>query len=189
MKYVFYYLQNYGEEEKKDIDLAKHYHYQIWSPGLFELFPKGNFDSKSGLVKSKFNKTILCWRFLYYLILNHVFSIFIIYRNNNIVHYTVILSKSVKFPFMGKYDIQFGPVWTHPNERKKGLMKFALYSYIKISNKKDRKYWWVCRENNNVSRIAIEKKGFNLYGIGTKKSILPLGVLGRFTIEEIKNKQ
>ncbi|MHC2995788.1 MAG: hypothetical protein IBV53_09840 [Candidatus Atribacteria bacterium] len=37
-------------------------------------------------------------------------------------------------------------------------MKFDLYAYIKMSNKKERRYWWVCRENNNVSRIAIEKK-------------------------------
>lgn len=189
MKFAFYYLQNHREEEEKDIDLAKYYHYQIWSPGLFELFPKGNFDSKSGLVKLNFNKIVLYWRFLYYLILNHVFSIFIIYRNNNIVHYTMILSKSFKFPFMGKDDIQFGPSWTHPDERKQGLMKFALHTYIKKFNKQERKYWWVCRENNTVSRIAIEKKGFNLYGIGTKKSILPLGILSRFTIEEIKNKQ
>ena len=189
MKYVFYYLQNYREEGEKNIELAKHYHYQIWSPGLFELFPKGNFDSKSGLSKSKFNKLIFQWRILYYLIWNHVFNIFIIYRENNIVHYTMILSKSIKFPFMSKEDIQFGPSWTHPDERKQGLMKFALHTYIKISNKKDRKYWWLCRENNNISRIAIEKKGFNIYGTGIKKSILPLKILNKFVIEEIKNRQ
>jgi len=188
MKYVFYYLQNHREEVEKNIKLAKHYHYQIWSPRLFELFPEGNFDDKSGLSKLKFNKFIFQWRILYCLIWNHVFNIFIIYRENNIVHYTMILSKSIKFPFMGKYDIQFGPVWTHPNERKKGLMKFALYSYIKISNKKDRKYWWVCRENNNVSRIAIEKKGFNVYGTGIKKSVLPLKILNKFVIEKINQK-
>ncbi len=27
-----------------------------------------------------------------------------------------------------------------------------------MSNKQEREYWWVCRENNSVSRIAIEKK-------------------------------
>ena len=188
MKYVFYRLQNDREEVKKNIVLAKHYHYQIWPSGLFELFPKGDFDSKSGLSKQKFNKLIFQWRILYCLIQKHVFNIFIIYRNNNIVHYTVILSKSIKFPFMGKDDIQFGPCWTHPNERKKGLMKFALYTYIKMSNKKERKYWWVCRENNNMSRIAIEKKGFNIYGTGIKKSLLPFKILNKFVIEKINQK-
>jgi hypothetical protein len=188
MKYIFYYLKNY-KEEGKNIDLAKHYHYQIWSPGLFELFPKGNFDSKSGLSKLKFNKLIFQWRILYCLIQKHIFNIFLIYRNNNIVHYTMILSKSIKFPFMSKEDIQFGPSWTHPDERKKGLMKFALYTYIKISNKKERKYWWLCRENNNVSRIAIEKKGFNIYGTGIKKNVLPLKILSKFVIEKINKDQ
>ena len=75
MEYIFFYLQNYKEEEKKNIDLAKYYHYQVWSPRLFELFPKGNFDSKSGLLKLKFNKLIFQWKILYCLIQKHIFNI------------------------------------------------------------------------------------------------------------------
>lgn len=41
MKYKFYYLQNYKEEEKKKIDLAKHYHYQVGLRNYLNYFQKG----------------------------------------------------------------------------------------------------------------------------------------------------
>lgn len=170
-KYIFYICSQ--SHTVSSPDLPSGYQLKIWRPSIFELIPKG-------LPKFPF----ILWSIMHYLKLfsNSNYNIFLIYYNNVIIHYSGVLPKHFKYPFMDENDIQIGPCWTHTEHRRKGIASYALRKIVETYKKPGCKFWYITREENIPSKEFIESLGFLKYGIGFKKSRLRIGALSHFYI-------
>jgi|SRR3989344_3597520 len=171
-KYIFY-INHSGKISGKS-DLPAGYYLKIWQPSILGLSPKG-------LPKFPF----ILWSIMHYLKLfrNSNYRIFLVYYNKRIVHYSVVLSKHFKYPFMDNDDIQIGPCWTNIEHRRKGIASYAIKKIVEAHKKSGRKFWYVTREENIPSKKFIESLGFLKYGIGFKKRRGGIGALGYFFLE------
>ena len=80
-------------------------------------------------------------------------------------------------------DLQIGPIWTQENHRGKGIASYAIQKILEAYKKQNRRFWYIVREENSISRQFIERFGFTAYGKGIKKKRFGLGVMGSFIIE------
>jgi hypothetical protein len=65
-------------------------------------------------------------RILWYLITFGRMRIFYILDGKRVVHYSYILPKNFRFPFMDSCDLQIGPCFTNPDFRGQGFYTQAL---------------------------------------------------------------
>ncbi len=168
-KYIFYIHSL--DEIVSGSDLPEGYSLKIWRPSIFELIPKG---------LSKF--PFILWSIMHYLklFINSNYNIFLVYCNKEIIHYSGVLPKHFKYPFMNNNDIQIGPCWTHTEHRRKGIASFVIKKIIETYKKPGCKFWYITREENIPSKKFIESLGFLKYGIGFKKNKFGIGALGHF---------
>ena len=147
------------ESESK---ISENYKLEVFTPSIFRIIPRGFC-----------NITAIYFWILYLLKIlrgRESYSIFLVYQkeSNKLIHFTFVLSKSLKFPFMGKYDVNIGPVYTDINFRGRGITRFVVNSILQIYGIK-RTYWWITSESNTISQIVAEKLGFTLVGYGKKE--------------------
>lgn len=108
------------------------------------------------------------------------YRIFYALHEGKIVHYSVVLPKFFKFPFMNPGDLEIGPCWTHGEYRGKGIYPFVLASILRTLRKQGRSFFIFSDENNTASQKGILKAGFTRCGTGAKK-----GKLGIYTMETL----
>ena len=173
-KYIFY----LGEPQKiilSDENLDNNYNLSIWRPKVYKIAPKG--------AARPF--VLLCfiwWIFHYFRIFaNSNYCIFVIYhiKTGKMAHYSVVSPRYFRTSFMGKNDIQIGPIGTDDVHRRKGLANYAIQKIIEFYRNKDINFWYLAREENIASRKCIENFGFIMYGEGIKK-----GLFKKFSIEK-----
>ncbi len=169
-KYIFY----YGKPSNLPIarNLEAGYSFKIWRPKIYEMWPKGLFFSIS-----------VVWWLLHILRIfkNSEYKIFLIYYNNKeVANYSVVLPKYFRTPFLGKNDLQIGPVGTAENHRRKGLAFSTIQKIFEFYKDRNIKFWYVARKENEPSLLLAEKIGLKKYGEGAKK-----GILKKFIIEKI----
>lgn len=82
-------------------------------------------------------------------------------ETNELMHYTYVMKKSYKFPFMEKNDYMIGPSVTIDNFKGRGVFGFALaYAQNKIlSSNKDANFIALIRDDNFSCHKGIEKIG------------------------------
>jgi RimJ/RimL family protein N-acetyltransferase len=98
------------------------------------------------------------------------------------VHRTLIFPPYFRFPFMASDDLQFGDIWTHPDERGQGLADTGLSLAIHHAWRPGRQLWYLAEETNQAScRLAI-KSGFHLAGCGRRTRRLGLKIFGQFVV-------
>ena len=114
----------------------------------------------------------IIWWFFHYLRVfkNRDYEIFIVFCGKRLVHYSVAMPPSFRFPFMSKNDIQICNVWTHPKYRRKGIATFACERIISSKIRQDRKFWYIAKDDNTASVKTAEKIGF--YKSSTGKWII-----------------
>jgi len=138
-----------GELDHK-LTLAVDYKIQIFVPTVF----------RKGLDKAELIK-----RNIWYLITLGKYKIVYIMHGNKIAHYSYIIPKNFRFPFMKKGDLQIGPCYTYPSYRGKGLYADALKYIFSIFSDEDRVFWIYTAQNNEASRHVIEKSGFEFQNL------------------------
>lgn len=160
MNYIFCFKES-DYIKPVSMELEGNYSLRIWRSSVHRIMPKG----------IPFRKPFFLWWVLYFpkLFIGVSFSVFLIYCRGHVVHYTLVLPKCFKFPFMGKNDLQIGPSWTHDQYRRRGIASYVLQKILESYEKKNRKLWWVVKENNKGSIQFIEKAGFVKCGIGIKR--------------------
>lgn len=153
--------------------LSQDYSFEIWKPTFYKIFPK-NIPNK---------KSFFLWWLLYLpkLLNHHCYNIFLVYYKKKVIHYSLVGTKCFKFPFMETNDIQIGPCWTQELHRRKGIALFVILKILELYKMKNRKFWFIVREENVGSRQLIEKTGFCKYGKGIAK---PKYGVNTFFIEE-----
>lgn len=125
---------------------------------------------KLGLEKSDCLKKLL-----WFIITGGRMKIFYIIDGKNVAHYSVILPKNFRFPFMKKGDLQIGPCFTYPSHRGIGLYTLALKLIPLLFSKQTDLFWIYTTETNRISQRTIEKAGFGFQGL--VKSVGPLRIL------------
>lgn len=91
------------------------------------------------------------------------FKILCLTDADKLVHFSYIIPKVFRFPFMKKGDIQIGPCLTSENYRKKGIYGAVLQYIVAEYATKGRSLWIYTAEHNIASQSVIEKVGFQFY--------------------------
>jgi len=172
-KYIFYVI--YSGKTAFNFKLPEGYHLKIWKPSIFKLPPK---------LLSRFR--FILWSIMHFLKLFNGpdYSIFLVYYNEKIIHYSGVLPKYFKYPFMDEKDIQIGPSWTQEEHQRRGIASFVVSKIIEVYKKPGRRFWYITREENIPSVDFIESIGFLKYGVGIKKNRFRIGGLSYFYITD-----
>jgi len=88
--------------------------------------------------------------------------------NGETVHYSVVLPKFFKFPFMRGEDLEIGPCWTHEAYRGKQIYPVVIAHILNRFRKEGRSFFMLTHRENRASRRGIEKAGLLLWGSGGK---------------------
>ena len=173
-KYIFY----RGDSDNIklfDTSLPDGYSFSLWRPALNRITPKGLFR----------RTFIFCWIFhILRLFKSSNYSIFIIYYDQKIVHYSVVMPPFFKYPFMNKNDIQIGPIDTESDHRRKGLSSYTIGKIIDTYLQLDTQFWYIVRDENEISKRVIEKYGFTAWGEGSNRKILSIPGTGIYKTEK-----
>ncbi len=136
---------------------------------------------KPSIFRLKLHSDRLLIYLFWFIITMGKYQIYYIKDNNGtIIHYSHILPKFFKFPFMRKEDIEIGPCWTHQNFRGKNIYPFILTLILKNLSFLDRTFYIMTDENNIPSQKGILKAGFKLFAEGSKKGILGIYYATKF---------
>ena len=175
-KYLFYCGKS-NIVTSTNVSLESDYTFEIWRPKIYKIAPRGLF----------FKVFLIWWVFRYLgLFSSSNYRIFIIYhkKSGKVAHYSVVLPKHFRTPFMEKNDLQIGPVGTFETHRRKGLASYAIQEILKFYKKQNSKFWYIVRKENEISRRCIEKMDFIAYGEGIKKKRFVGGLFDTYIIEK-----
>jgi len=78
----------------------------------------------------------------------------------NIVHYSYLVPKCYKFPFLGREDYEIGPCVTNDSYRRKGSYAYMLEHITKDIKFEKSCFYMIVSDDNLPSIKGIEKAGF-----------------------------
>jgi len=155
-KFLFYKLADkIGNEDSDD---KKQFEFLIFKPRINSL--------------RKHNSNILIYIFWYFFTRGKYNIFYVMNDAGKIIHYSHILPKFFKFPFMSKKDLHIGPSWTDPAYRGKGIYPFVLKKTIEVWHNDITNLWMMTTEDNYPSQRGIAKAGFSIVGRGMKTEFL-----------------
>jgi len=154
------------------------FNYQVHRPKWL-IFVKGIMrlpENKKSLLK------ILLFYNLMYLLFwkwkRKVFEIHLLYTENKIVHYTLVLPKCFRIPLMKNVDLEVGPCYTHPAYRGRGIAPYIVRKIAKDSPASD--FFFVVRSDNKQSTRLLKKCFVPQIGVCNRRKLL--GILPKFVI-------
>ncbi len=148
VKLLVYKIDDYQNINLKS-DILSEYTLTILKPGIFDLRKFGQ-----GFVVNLF----------WYIITLGKFNMLQLSYLKDVVHFSYIIPKVYRFPFMKRGDIQIGPCVTFEKYQKRGIYSAVLQYLISEYYTQNRTLWIYCNENNEASRKTIEKVGFKYFG-------------------------
>ena len=180
MRYNFY-LARVSEGWGKPCALPRGYRLVMWKPSLLRILPltlvRGD-GAGHHLVKPYH----LLFYYLYHYLLGRWYGVAIVFNGTRLAHYSVVRTRDFRFPFMGPRDLQIGPVWTNPDDRRQGIAG-AVLDHLLLKTPALR-FWWVCTQENVASNSVALHHGFALAGTGVRAPRLGTRLLGRFEIQD-----
>ncbi|CAA6805030.1 MAG: Unknown protein [uncultured Sulfurovum sp.] len=128
------------------------------------------FSPKLGLLKKhSVNRFIY---FFWFVLTLGKYKIIYLYDNDKIIHYTHLLPKFFKFPFMKSDDLEIGPSWTAIEFRGKGLFPSVIAYILEHFKKGHRDFHILVHDDNISSQKAIQKVDFQEWGRGYRTKFL-----------------
>ncbi len=134
--------------------------FELWSPRFHELIP-------SRLPEVLPRRSLIGWALWNCMPSaqgTKTYEIILGRRDDHIVHYSVLISRNWRFPFMEPNDLQIGPVWTDPSLRGAGLQKAVMDLIMQRYAVPGRHFWMLCRPENRISNAMAVARGFALWG-------------------------
>lgn len=101
-------------------------------------------------------------------------------KDDDIIHYTHILPKFFKLPFLDLNDLEIGPSWTKESYRGQGIFPAVINYVVQTFKKKERSFYAFAHIDNIPSQKALKKARFDMWGHGYKT-----GFLGVYKVERI----
>jgi len=166
-------------KDKKELVISSEYQYRIFIPSLFKPIPQG----------IRYNPIFYLWALFYSFIWKFQkknYELHLLYHNQTLVHYSVVLPKNYRFPFMNSQDIEIGPCWTHQDHRGQHLYSYVLNKIVNRFKNKKVSVWMICDTENVLSQKGILRTGFKIVGYGRRTKILGLRLLGKYKLEKLK---
>lgn len=115
----------------------------------------------------KHDAKILIYIF-WFIVTGGKYKIIYLKKDDEIIHYTHILPKFFKLPFLDLNDLEIGPSWTKESYRGQGIFP-VIINYITHHFKKEgRSFHILARIENLASQNAIKKTGFYIWAKGYK---------------------
>lgn len=152
--YVFYRMNS--EEtlfEYSNIGILDGYDIEVFTPSLFKL-------------KKHSGKQFI---YLFWLFFTRGrYRIIYTIKDDVIIHYTHILPKFFKFPFMQSCDLEIGPAWTHESYRGKGIFPAVAAYAVQYFKKIGCTFYIFAHIDNISSQKAVLKAGFHEWANGYK---------------------
>lgn len=109
----------------------------------------------------------LCW----FIVSMGKIEILLVKKENELAHFSYIIPKVFRFPFMKNDDIQVGPCFTCESYRQHGIYT-AVLQYIQFLYGEKNKTIWIYTTHTNIpSQKAIMKAGFKFYANTTMSRI------------------
>lgn len=122
------------------------------------------------LSKHHHHSHVIYW--FWFIITGGKYEIIYIIEDKKIIHYTHILPKFFKFPFMHKHDLEIGPSWTEEKFRGRGIFPAVIHYITTTYEQSDRQFYILVREENYASIKAIVKSGAKYMGHCVKSKFL-----------------
>lgn len=146
------------------------YRAEMWRPKLWTFAPSCLFRKLDDQRLLKRLHLAFFWLHYYshHLFHRNIYRILLIFRGEDLAHYSVLRTRDYRFPFMHSDDVQIGPVWTHPLHRRNGLATFALLHLVSSDDMVRRYIWWLCLRENSTSNVLASEAGFSLVYSGTR---------------------
>lgn len=175
MTHLFYRRSGATEQESLPLQPNRDYRWSFWRPSMTSVMPSGF----SGPV-------FIAWWLMHWtrLFANRDYCQFVVYCDRELVHRSGIFPRYLRFPFMGPRDLQVGDTWTAPEHRSRGLASIALRLIVSQLRAPGRAFWYLTTSDNAPSIRAAEGAGFNLAGIGERRSRFGIRFLGEFTMTQ-----
>lgn len=152
--YIFFRLHSEESPVKEKFEKVwEEYDIEIFAPTLFQL--------------KKHSAKMLIYLF-WFIMTKGKFRIIYVKKDKIIIHYTHILPKFFKFPFMHDKDLEIGPSWTAQGHRGKGIFPAVLTYAIQYFKEKKRTFYVFAHIDNHPSQKAILKAGFSKWMNGCK---------------------
>jgi hypothetical protein len=108
------------------------------------------------------------------------YRIIYVRKGGKIIHYTHVLPKFFKFPFMSSKDLEIGPSWTDDLYRGKGIFPAVIEYTVQNFKEKGRIFYAFAYIDNKSSQKAILKASFSKWMNGYKA-----GKQGIYRIENV----
>jgi SAM-dependent methyltransferase len=177
-----FYVRALSAPLQSPVALTGDYRTVIWTPKPWCVAP-------FCLLRKLNDQKLLDGRHLVFFWLHHylrgflhknVYRILLVFRGNDLVHFSLVRTKDYRFPFMRDDDVQVGPVWTHPSHRGRGLALGTLLQLMPSITAAWRRVWWICLQENTPSNRVALRGGFTLIGKGVRTKRWGLRALGTF---------
>lgn len=136
-----------------------------YDTSVLENIEEKKYRFESEIVKKLFYNAVVC---------GFKHKVFSVSDEKGLVHYSFVIGKCSKFPFLKKNDYVIGPCWTRDDKRGKGIYA-AMINYIGFSYMKDcpeSHIYILVREQNAASIRGVEKANFKKVGTVTKSKYL-----------------
>ncbi len=140
-----YRIDKRQEKEPTGLPFSDDLRMEVYEPSIFRAFP-----DKSEFIRRK----------LWLLITLGNYKVIYIKKDGIIVHYTYLIPRNFRFPFMGKKDIQIGPSFTYPEYRNLGIYSKVLRLIPSLFGETGTIFWIYTSQKNTTSQRGIEKSGF-----------------------------
>jgi hypothetical protein len=157
------------------------YQYTVIKPTLLNSGP-GLSQNSISLLFWKLYAFVFLWK-----LRGKNFEVHLLHDGDKLVHFTVVLPKYFRFPFMADDDIECGPSWTDSQYRGKGLFPVILETICRRFAGIKANCWALCEYSNYSSQKAIAKAGFTLFGEGIRTAPFSLKIFGKFIIDQYKS--
>ena len=173
--YLFYRAANANSRTRT---LAPGYSGEFWRPSPARAIP-------AGLPATERNRFRMRW-LLHCLraFPNRDYSVFVVRRGNEFVHYSGITGRYWRFPFLADADLQIGDTWTHPEHRGKGIAGFAIDRILAAMSRPGRHIWYVVENINTPSIRAAEGAGMTRFALGVWRRPFGLKLFGSYVIRD-----
>ena len=174
MTEVLFYRREPGGEAEAPV-IAEPMRERVWRPAV-EGFPPAGSRSLRNFVWWVFTKLNLFD--------GPDFAELTIWRERHLLHRLIATPRWLRFPFMGRDDVQVGDLWTAPDARRQGIASLAIARIHALYGRSAHAFWYVVEADNTASARLAEACGYRLVGKGRRTSPLGLRFLGQYRLDE-----
>ena len=164
-KQLFFIYDDNCKSDNKII-LRDDYKLEVFKPSIFRL--------------NNHYQNHLIYIFWYIFTIGKYRIVYVKNSKGDIIHYSHLLPKIIKFPFMNKNDLEIGPCWTKEEYRGQGIYPYVLSYIIREYRQRNKRVFMMTDESNIASQSGILKAGFRFYGSGYRSKILGIYKIENF---------